>query len=127
MQDSKNRGEVGSGVFRGSGAVIGVVEGLSHAYNTTKNKATTYENNDDDNNDNGTDAARRATFNAPVMRGFVRLPFECGAIQEAGMIPSDMSVPAHSLDAPASAVLPGHDSHSQCAAPPRPPFIVGSR
>ena len=50
-----------------------------------------------------------------------RFPSECGAIQEAGMIPSDMSVPAHglvSMDAPASAVLPGHDSHSQCAAPP---------
>ena len=74
-----------SGVVRGAAVVAEVVEDLSSAYNTTK-IATTYEDDDDDddddNNDNGADnAARRATFNAPVMRGPFRPSPECGAIQ----------------------------------------------
>ena len=73
-----------SGVVRGSAVVIDLVEGLVN--NTTTNE--------DDNDNDINDTARRATFNAPVMRGPLRPSPECGAIQEAGMIPSDMSVPA---------------------------------
>ena len=56
--------EIMSGVVRGSAVIVGLVEGLSDAYET-RNKATTYEN--DDNNDIVNvfnDTARRATFNA---------------------------------------------------------------
>ena len=64
-------GEVLSGVVRGSAVVGGLVEGLS----TT----TTHENDDDNDIDNDfNDTARRATFNAPVMRGPFRPSPECG-------------------------------------------------
>ena len=71
-----------SGVVRGNAAVIGLVEGWSNAYNTTK-IATTDDNDNDNDDNNDTDAARRATFEPHGWRGPFRPSPECGAIQEA--------------------------------------------
>ena len=86
----------------------------SNAYTTTTNISSV---NDDDMTTTGNDdIARRAThaghdLDCPSS--------ECGAIQEAGgspIAPSDPFQGASSLGAPASAVLPGHDSQASCTA-----------
>ena len=83
----------------GKGKAKEVPEAIRKATEQAKRlTTTTYENDDNNDIDNDiNDTARRATFNAHGMRGPFRFPFECGAIQEAGMIPSDMSVPAQGL------------------------------
>ena len=90
-------GRVQSGVVRGSAVVIDLVEGLSGAYNTTKNKVTSYENDNDNNDDNDiNDTARRATLNAPVMLD-LRLPPECARHKDAGTSPRAVSVPSQGV------------------------------